>query len=209
MIAPALITLAEKLIWTGEFDEAEQWLRRAARALQADDGPGIRFRLHLVTGMPHAGRSRHPEALEEFRAAERRQPQLVSSLALASQVSGWTLATQARLGMTGEACAALAAATDENAGSGEIRNAGAVICLADGDPAAALAAVADVLDGTAHARQLSVSPNTVRTHLRRMYAKLGVGDRSSAVQRARELRLLADSTAPAARPTSITARRPT
>ena len=41
------------------------------------------------------------------------------------------------------------------------------------------------------AYELSVSPNTVNTHLRRIYAKLGVSDRSSAVQRARELRLLA------------------
>ncbi len=41
------------------------------------------------------------------------------------------------------------------------------------------------------ARDLSVSPNTVSTHIRSIYAKLGVGDRSSAVQRARQLRLLA------------------
>jgi LuxR family maltose regulon positive regulatory protein len=41
------------------------------------------------------------------------------------------------------------------------------------------------------ARDLSVSLNTVSTHIRSIYAKLGVGDRSSAVQRARELRLLA------------------
>ena len=41
------------------------------------------------------------------------------------------------------------------------------------------------------AGELSVSPNTVSTHLRRAYAKLQVRDRSSAVQRARELRLLA------------------
>ena len=40
------------------------------------------------------------------------------------------------------------------------------------------------------ARDLSVSLNTVSTHIRSIYAKLGVGDRSSAVQRARELRLL-------------------
>ena len=45
--------------------------------------------------------------------------------------------------------ALLAALDDERAGSGEIRNARAVICLAEGDPAAALAAVAGVLDGTA------------------------------------------------------------
>ena len=215
------------------------------------------------------------------------------------------LATQARLGMTGEASAALAALRDEQAGSGELGNARAVICLAEGDPAGALGAVRDVLDGTApvigyvtvveahllaglahrelgdlgaanqaaeralalaeadrvvlpfamtdarallealpshetaHAAlladtldvlrgspvapregsarlpeelspgelrvlrylptnlsrpeiadELSVSVNTVRTHLRRIYAKLGANDRSAAVHRARELRLL-------------------
>jgi LuxR family maltose regulon positive regulatory protein len=40
------------------------------------------------------------------------------------------------------------------------------------------------------AGQLSVSPNTVNAHIRSIYAKLGVGDRSSAVRRARGLRLL-------------------
>jgi LuxR family transcriptional regulator, maltose regulon positive regulatory protein len=41
------------------------------------------------------------------------------------------------------------------------------------------------------AGELSVSVNTVGTHLRSIYSKLGVRDLSSAVQRARELRLLA------------------
>jgi LuxR family maltose regulon positive regulatory protein len=149
VIAPALLTLAEKTIWIGEFGEGERWLRRAAQALEADDAPGIRLRLHLVTGMLHAGRGRPREALEQFRAAGRLQSQLASSLALSSQVTGWTLATQARLGLTGEARAGLAALADDKAGAGEIRNARAVICLADGDPAGALGAVRDVLDGTA------------------------------------------------------------
>ena len=209
--------------------------------------------------------------------------------------------------MTGEARALLAALDDERASSGEIGNARAVICLAEGDPAGALGVVVGVLDGTApvqgdvtvmeahllaglahrqlgdqraanqaaeralalaeperlvlpfamtgsrglleslprhetaHAAlladildvlhgsspaarqqsssppveeeispgelrvlrylptnlsrpeiagELSVSPNTVSTHIRSIYAKLGVGDRSSAVRRARELRLL-------------------
>jgi LuxR family maltose regulon positive regulatory protein len=39
------------------------------------------------------------------------------------------------------------------------------------------------------AAELSISPNTVSAHIRSIYAKLGVRDRSSAVQRARELRL--------------------
>jgi hypothetical protein len=47
-------------------------------------------------GDDHLGAPR--EALEEFRAAGRLQPQLASSLALSGQVTGWLLATQARLG---------------------------------------------------------------------------------------------------------------
>jgi LuxR family maltose regulon positive regulatory protein len=40
------------------------------------------------------------------------------------------------------------------------------------------------------ARELYVSVNTINTHIRNVYSKLGARDRSSAVQRARELRLL-------------------
>ena len=40
------------------------------------------------------------------------------------------------------------------------------------------------------AGELSISLNTVDTHIRRIYAKLGTADRSSAVERGRELRLL-------------------
>jgi LuxR family transcriptional regulator, maltose regulon positive regulatory protein len=308
IIAPALIALADTMVWTGDFDEAERWLQRAARTVRTYAGADVRLLpLHQTAGILHAGRGRHHEALQEFTAAEHLGSQLEGSHALASQVTAWLLATQARLGMTGEARAVIAALADERVGSGEIRNARAVICLAEGDPAGALGALRDVLDGTAPvigyattvevhllaglahrelgdlraanqaaeralalaeadrlvlpfavtgsrellealprhqtahaalladildvlhssspaagnqppqldveelspgelrvlrylptnlsraeiASELSVSVNTVCTHLRRIYAKLRVGDRSSAVRRARELRLLA------------------
>jgi len=149
VVAPALITLADKMTWMGESDQAEHWLHTARRALQADDGPDIRLRLHMVTGTLHAGQGRRQQALAEFTAADRLAAQLVSPFALASQVTGWLLATQARLGMTGEASASLAALDGEQASSGEVANARAVIRLADGDPDGALAAVGDVLAGTA------------------------------------------------------------
>jgi len=305
MISPALVTLASNMIWTGEFDEGERWLRRAEQALQSDTGPGIGMLLHLVTGMLHAGRGHHHGALEEFSAAEQLQSRL-GPHALASLVTGWRLATQARLAMADAARAALVGFPSEQAGSGEVRNARAVIGLAERDPGAALDALAGVLDHTApvigdvtiieahllaalahralgdlrasnhsveralalaepdrlvlpfamtgsgqlletlprhetahagllidildvlhgsspRAREafspapmdelspselrvlrylptnlsrpeiasaLSVSVNTVNTHVRNIYAKLQAGDRSSAVQRARELRLL-------------------
>jgi LuxR family maltose regulon positive regulatory protein len=295
VISPALITLAGTLVWLGEFDEAERWVQRTALALQTDNGPIMSLVLHHTTAVLHACRGRLREALE-------------GSHALASQVTGWLLATQARLGRPGEARAGLAALDDERAGSGEILNARAPICLAEDDPAGALGAVQPVLDGaapvvgyvtvleahllaglaqrelgnlraanqaaeralalaeadrlvlpfamtfsapllealprhqTAHAAllagvldvlhgaspgsgrqrpplleveelspgelrvlrylptnlsrpeiagELSVSVNTVSTHVRSIYAKLQVRDRSAAVQRARELRLLA------------------
>ena len=43
------------------------------------------------------------------------------------------------------------------------------------------------------ASELFVSANTVRTHMRHVYAKLGVHRRAEAVERARDLGLLAPS----------------
>jgi LuxR family transcriptional regulator, maltose regulon positive regulatory protein len=149
VIAPALITLAGTLVWTGEFDEGERLLQRTRQALQTDTGPDIRQLLHLATGRLHAGRGRHHEALEELSAAERLGSQMEGSHALASQVTGWLLATQARAGRPGEARACLAGLADKRASAGEIRNARAVICLEERDPAGALGALRDVLDGTA------------------------------------------------------------
>ncbi len=61
------------------------------------------------------------------------------------------LATQARLGQFSEARASLKALDDGLANSAEISNARAAICLAEGNPAAALAAVHGVLNGAAPA----------------------------------------------------------
>jgi LuxR family maltose regulon positive regulatory protein len=190
VIAPALMTLAGTMVFLGEFDEAERWLRRTERALQTDTGPDIRLLLHQTAGMLHACRGRHREALQEFREAEYLASQLEGSQALASQVTGWLLATQARLGMTGEARAALAALDDQQASSGEIRNALAVICLAEDDPAAALAAVADVLDGTA---PVLGYVTVVEAHLLAGLAHRELGDQRSANEAAERALALAES----------------
>src|SRR5207245_6150658 len=180
VIAPALIMRAGTMVWTGEFDEGERWLQRTRQALQTDTGPDITLLLHQTAGMLHAGRGRHHEALEELSAAEDLGSQLEGSQALASQVTGWLIATQARLGMTGEARALLAALDDERASSGEIRNARAVICLAEGNPAAALAAVADVLDGTA---PVLGYVTVMEAHLLAGLAHRELGDQRAATRR--------------------------
>jgi LuxR family maltose regulon positive regulatory protein len=190
IVAPALVTLAGVMVWTGEFDGGERWLQRTEQALQADTGPDIGLYLHLTAGLLHACRGRHREALEEFTAAEHLRSQLEGSHALAAQVTGWLLATQARLGMTGEARALLAALDDERAGSGEIRNARAVICLGEGNPAAALAATADVLDGTA---PVVGYVTVVVTHLLAGLAQRQLGDQRAANQAAERALALAEA----------------
>jgi LuxR family transcriptional regulator, maltose regulon positive regulatory protein len=190
VIAPALMTLVGTMVWLGEFDAAELWLRRTERALQTDTGPDIRLLLHQTAGMLHAGRGRRHEALGEFRAAEDLASQLAGSQALASQVTSWLLATQARLGQPGEARARLAALDDERASSGEIRNARAGICLAEGDPTAALGALRDVLDGTAPVLGYTT---VVESHLLAGLAHRELGDLRAANQATERALALAES----------------
>jgi LuxR family maltose regulon positive regulatory protein len=147
VISPALVNLAGALIWTGELDEGDHWLQRAYRSMETDSGPVIRLLLHAASGYLMSCRRRLREALGEYRTAERLQAQLEGPHALMPQLTSWRLATQARLGQLSEARASLAALDAGLASSGEISNASATICLAEHNPAGALAAVDDVLNG--------------------------------------------------------------
>jgi LuxR family maltose regulon positive regulatory protein len=178
VISPALVNLAGTLIWTGEFDEGEHWLRRAARAVETDTGPVIRLLLHIGTGALLAGRRRLREALAEFIAVEHLQAQLEGSHALAGQLSSWRLATLARLGQFSEARASLAALDPDLAGSGEIDNARTAICLAEGDPAAALTPVQRVLSGVA---PVIGYVTVVEAHLLAALAYRELGDQRAAI----------------------------
>ena len=190
VIAPALMTLAGTMVLLGEFDEGERWLRRTERALQTDTGPDIRLLLHQTAGMLHAGRGHGHEALAEFGAAEALASQLEGSQALANQMTGWLLATQAHFGRPGEARARLEALDDERANSGEILNARAVICLAEGDPAGALVVLHDVLDGTA---PVLGYVTVVEAHLLAGLAHRELGAQRAANQAAERALALAES----------------
>ncbi|MFJ9246615.1 LuxR C-terminal-related transcriptional regulator [Streptomyces sp. NPDC101776] len=307
VIVPAQVSFAGTLICAGDFDQGEQWLERARHATRSEGEPGVRLLVHLMSAMLLAARGRHRDALAELTAAEQVQTHMRGEHGLWSQVTAWTVATQARLGMVEQAWATLAALDERRAATGEIRAAAAVVRLAERDPMAARRELGPVLDGTAPvnsfltpiearlldalacrdlgdehatataveqalhlaepdrmilpfamtgawellenlqqrtshaalvsdildvvrgntpagpdrpatepaehlspselrvlrylptnltrpeiATELSVSLNTVNTHIRRIYAKLGAGDRSAAVQRGRELRLLSN-----------------
>ena len=179
VIAPALITLASAAIWAGELDEGDRWLQRARQARPADGGPDLRLLLHHATGTLQACRGRPREALAEFAAAGQLLSDLAGQHALAAQVTGWRLASLARSGQAGPARAELAALGAEQSRSGELGNARAVICLADGDPAGALRAVRGVLDGTA---PVSGHATVVEAQLLAALAHRELGDQCAASQ---------------------------
>jgi LuxR family maltose regulon positive regulatory protein len=165
------------MIWMGEFDEGERWLRRARETRRNDAGPAIGLLLHLATGMLHAARGFNYQALEEFAIAERLQSQLIGMPAVASQITGWLAATQARLGMVEAARASLEAIADERAISGEIHNAYAVTYLAQSQPAEALGALQAVLT---RAAPVIHDFTVVEAHLLAARAHLEFGDHRAA-----------------------------
>jgi LuxR family maltose regulon positive regulatory protein len=176
-ISPALVTLAYTMIWMGEFDEGEKWLRRATETRQRDAAPAIGLSMHLVAGMLHAARGFTYEALEQFTSAERLQSELTGTHRVTSQVTGWLAATQARLGMVEAARTSLEEITDERADWGEIHNARAVIHLAEGRPAEALGALHTVLT---RATPVIHDFTVVEAHLLAGRANLELGDHPAA-----------------------------
>jgi LuxR family transcriptional regulator, maltose regulon positive regulatory protein len=179
ILAPALGAVAFWAIWMGDFDEGESALRRAWEVAepQIDRAPAVL--LHMVTGQLHAARGQHQAALEAFAAAAQAQSLLTGVDALATPVVGWLAATQARLGMPDEARETLTGFSAEpgRAGFSFIHNARAVICMAEGNPAAALDVLRDVPDATP-----PVGPGftLVETHLLAGTAHLRLGDRTAA-----------------------------
>ncbi|MGX7679375.1 LuxR C-terminal-related transcriptional regulator [Jatrophihabitans sp. DSM 45814] len=176
-IAPTHVTLAYAMIWMGEFDEGERWLKRATETLRGDAAPAIGLAMHLVTGMLHAGRGLNEEALEQFASAGRLQSELIGTHRVASQVTGWLAATQARLGMVEAARASLEATTVERSDWGEIHNACAVIYLAENRPREALGALHGVLT---RAAPLIHDFTVVEAHLLAARANLELGEHRAA-----------------------------
>src|SRR5205807_3383148 len=108
--------------------------------------PAAAVLLHMATGQLHAARGQHQAALEAFAAGARAQSLLTGMHALATPVVGWLAATQARLGMPGEARATLTGFSAEHERMDFFYNARAAICLAERDPSTALDLLQDVRD---------------------------------------------------------------
>ena len=133
----------------GRFDEAQDWLERAERALRPDLEPAEALLIHFARGMQHIGQGRLHEALAALRDAQRCQAKLAIPhlpIVLTRQL---VVHAYLRLGDVASAEAMLAEFSEEDREWGEARGAIAAWRLAQGDARAAVDVLGPVLSGHA------------------------------------------------------------
>jgi LuxR family transcriptional regulator, maltose regulon positive regulatory protein len=145
----AYLVLGGTLAWQGRPEEAEPWVLRAERTITAEAEPAAALGAHHVRGVLELGRGRDADALAAFRAARRLAGQLNAPHLFAPPNRALLVHVLLRLGETERAEQTLAGLAEEDRERGEVRTALAALRLAQGDPHAAAAVLAPVLDGSA------------------------------------------------------------
>jgi LuxR family transcriptional regulator, maltose regulon positive regulatory protein len=214
----AYLALGVAMVTQGRLEEAERALSQAERTVRAEVEPAAGMRLHYGRGMLEFVSGRHDAALSAFQAAERLASSLVTPHTLAPRLRSHLLQTLVRTGETRRVEQALADLDEPERGRGEIRLAAHARLIAEilnvlagqkpGSPPAGpqhlreplsqaearvLRYLPTKLSAPEIADELYLSVNTVKTHMRHLYDKLGVHRRHEAVEQARALGLLAPS----------------
>jgi LuxR family maltose regulon positive regulatory protein len=195
------------LLYQGRLDEAEPWLERAERTLRTEVEPAAGMSLRYARAVLELTRGRYADALASFAAAETLAETLVTPHAPVMWLRSWLLQKLVRLGQTERAEQALAELSEDKRATAEMRT--VVAALRQWSPRETVPPniTEQLTDSetrvlrylpthlTMHdiANELFLSVNTVNTHRRHVYEKLGVHSRHDAVDRARALGLLAPS----------------
>ena len=145
-LVTALAAGALALLWLGRFDEVERWLERAQRVSQRN-ADATELIVHHARGLLRLAQGRLEEALEAFWAAERMQSLLYGEHAFAVAGRARLIETHARMRELASAREALAGTSEEARDSAEIREAAAVIHLAEDEPKLAVDVLAPVIEG--------------------------------------------------------------
>jgi LuxR family maltose regulon positive regulatory protein len=140
----AYAMLGWAMVSQGQLEEAAPWLERAQRTLRTEAEPAAEMNLHNARGVLALALGRNGEALIAFQAAEQLAGELVTQHTLATRMRARLLQTLVRLGQTQRVEAALAGLDSRERGSTEMRAALACLRLAQGDPQAAVTALAPV-----------------------------------------------------------------
>jgi LuxR family maltose regulon positive regulatory protein len=176
IVGLAHVVLGITMVWQGRLEEAQPWLGRAERVLRAGTQPVAWLLLYYGRGWLALGLGRDRDALAAFRSAERQVEQVATPVL--ARTRAYLLQTLVRLGETDRVERALAELDEQEREAGQMRIALAALRLAQGDPRAATAALASVLDGSAFL--LNPRVWTVQAFLLEAFARDGLGDAAAA-----------------------------
>jgi LuxR family maltose regulon positive regulatory protein len=147
-VAVAYTVLGGAMVSQGRLAEGERWLGHAARTLRPDVEPAVGMHLHYARGGLEMARGRYADAIAAFCAAQRLDETLITPHTLATPMRAHMLQALVLLGETGQVERSLAELDPREREGGEMRNAIALLRLAQHDPLGATAALAPVLDGS-------------------------------------------------------------
>jgi LuxR family maltose regulon positive regulatory protein len=142
----ACLTVGRTLVRQGRPDEAEPWVQRTERVLQAETQPVAGAIVRYVRGVLELERNRYVEALAAFEASEPLARRVSATHYSLPRTRAMMVHALLGLGQTERARQVLAGLSHQDREHGEIRIAAAELQLAQGDPRAALAALAPVRD---------------------------------------------------------------
>ena len=145
----AYLAVGVAMVAQGRLEEAARALDRAERTIRAEAEPAAAMRLRYGRGMLEFVSGHDAAALRAYRTAERLAASLRTPHTLAPRLRSHLLQTLVRAGETGRAEQALADLDKPDRERAEMRIAEASLRLAQGDPRAAAAALAPVIDGSA------------------------------------------------------------
>jgi LuxR family maltose regulon positive regulatory protein len=149
IVGVAYVALGMAMVALGRLEEAERSLEHAERTVRTEAEPAAGMRLRYARGLLAVVTGRPETALGAFRAAERLAGLLVNEHTLARRLRSHVLQTLVRLGQTQRVELALTEMAGPERDRAEMRNAVAVLRIAQDDPEAATVALAPVIDGSA------------------------------------------------------------
>ena len=151
IMAVAYTATAAALVWQGQLDEGQQWLREAERTLRAEFEPVIRLLLQQTHGALELAHGRYAAARASFQAARKQTEPLGAPHAIHAQTRALLLHALLRAGDIHSAGQALSEMDRQQRESPEVRAAEAALQLARDDWQAALRVLAPLVDGSAPA----------------------------------------------------------
>jgi LuxR family transcriptional regulator, maltose regulon positive regulatory protein len=143
-VGVACMTVAVVLAWQGQPDEAEPWLQRAERTLTSETQPVLVLAIRLIRGTLELERDRNAAALAALEAGELLARRLAGQHYFAARIRAMLVLSLVRLGQAERAEQFLAGLGEQDRERAEIRVGTATLRLAQGDPQAALTALAPI-----------------------------------------------------------------